>query len=351
MMKGKRILLTLFLISSLVSLGEETEKKWSLKTGISHKERQQGRMTGRAYDKYDAAADDLNEDGDVTSIYTGLGYRFNDKWSFEYKYSYDYINNNERFGKYRADDGSIKNSDKDTGQYIDHQFKLTRKFEKFDLLGKEWDSSVWLAYKRYRESSIQAEGEYLYNGFWADRVYFNANMNTSLTEKTHLDLNFTYQYRPFDYDNSDKPHDHQHRQYYSVTVDHDFTENLYFSFGNTLEVRQYAPSSRNRDSGRWNYHYTLGHNYHLNNGYLINTELTAWAELGIWEKGGRGQMSNNQAEINFMPKLKKTYELSEDLKISGFIGAGYVYGYDTRTGRKTYQGFEGRGGVEASYDF
>lgn len=323
---------------------QQEEKKISFSTGIQHTERQQGRMTGRAYDGYGAAADDLIEDGDVTSIYTKLGYKINDKWAVDYKYSYDYIDNNERFGKYRGKDGSIQDSDKDSGQFIAHTFRVIRTFEPFSLMGREWDSSVWFGYRNYRESSIEGGDGYQYEGFSSDRLLFNSNMNTALTDKTSLDLNFNYQYRTYNNDGSGSDV-YQHRQYYTVTLDHNFTDSLYMTIENTLYVRQNVQSSHNRDYGEWDYSYTLGHNYDLGRGYVLNSELTAWGEVSLWEKGGREVSDDNQAEIVAMPKVKKTYELGNDMDISAFVGAGYVYGYDTRTNRKTYAGFEGRTGV------
>ncbi len=341
----------LFLLGSLAAHAENEEKRWALETGVSHIERQQGRVTGRGHEgRYDATADDLNEDGDVTSIYTKLGYKINDKWSVDYKYSYDYIDNNERFGKYRNDKGGIDSSDKDSGQFIEHTVRLIRNFEPFNLVGKEWDSSVWVGYRNYRESSIEGGGDYQYYGYSSNRIIFYGNMNTNLTAKTNLDLNFNYQYRT--YNNDDDGADvYQHRQYYTVTLGHNFTDNLYMTLENTLYVRQHVQSGHNRDYGEWDYAYTFGHNYDLGNNYTLNSELTAWGEVSLWEKGTKDVANNNQAEILGMPKIKKVHVISEDLKISGFIGAGYVYGYDTRTSRKTYAGFEGRLGAAINYNF
>lgn len=320
-------------------LGAEVEKKWNFDAGINHTERQQGRITSRVYDEGYPGADDLIEDGDVTSVFTSIGYKFNNKWAVDYKYSYDYINNNDQFGR---------GNDKDTGKYIIHTARLIRTFEPFILADKEWSSSVWIGGRNYRESSIQGGGEYQYLGYSSNRFLANANMNADLTEQTHLDLNYQYQFRDNDPDDGETV-PNQHRHYITATIRHAFNEAWYLSIGNTLYLRQEVSESKNY--GEWDYEYTLGHNYPLSGGYTLNTELTAWGELGLWEKGYRQVQDHDQAELVFMPKIKKTYDLAEDMTLSAYAGAGYVYGYDTRTNRKMYSGFEGRFGAVYSYNF
>lgn len=325
------------------SVKDDSEfKHWYIKSGINRIDRQSGRQTGKAYEDGYPGADDLIEDGDVTSIFTNLGYKINEKWAVDYTYSYDYIDNNEQFGK----DG-----DKDTGQYINHTFRLIRSFDPFNLMGKSWDSSVWLGYRNYRESSIDgSDGSgYNYHGFSSDRLLANANMNTDLTEKTHLDLNYNYQFRQYNNDGGGSDPNNQHRHYLTATINHDFNDAWYVNIENTLYLRQEVSDSRNY--GEWDYNYTLGNKYPLANGYVLNTELTAWGELAIWEKGRRERDDHNQAEIVAMPKIKKEFKLEEDMTISGFVGAGYVYGYDTQTNRKMYSGFESRLGAVYSYNF
>ncbi len=339
----KNIILAALLIAgttSYTSLAAEDENKWSFNAGVNHTERQQGRITSRVYDEGYPGADDLIEDGDVSSIFTSIGYKFNDRWAVDYKYAYDYIDNNDQFGR---------GSDKDSGQYINHTARLIRTFEPFMLGGKTWDSSVWIGARNYRESSIQGDGGYNYNGFTSNRFLANANMNTELAEQTHLDLNYQYQFRDYDYDNADTNSTNQHRHYLTATINHAFNEAWYISIGNTLYLRQEVSESRNY--GEWDYEYTLGHNYPLSGGYTFNTELTAWGELGLWEKGYRQVQDHDQAELVFMPKIKKTYDLGNDMSLSAYAGTGYVYGYDTRTNRKMYSGFEGRFGAVYSYDF
>ncbi len=316
-------------------------KHWYMKAGINRIDRQQGRQTGRAYEDGYTGADDLIEDGDVTSIFSTLGYKINDKWAVDYTYAYDYIDNNDQFGK----DG-----DKDSGQYINHTFRLIRSFDPFDLMGKSWDSSVWVGYRNYRESSIEnSDGSgYNYEGFSSNRFLANANMNTDLTDKTHLDLNYNYQFRTYNADSGDD-WNNQHRHYLTATINHNFNDAWYVNIENTLYLRQEVSDSRNY--GEWDYNYTLGNKYPLVNGYVLNTELTAWGELSLWEKGRRERAEHNQAEIVAMPKIKKTFTLKEDMTISGYVGAGYVYGYDTQTNRKQYSGFEGRFGAVYNYKF
>lgn len=343
-MKKKVLLLTAALLTvgatTYAQGSEETEeKKWSFKTGINHTERQQGRITSRVYDDGYPGADDLIEDGDVSSIFTSLGYKINDKWAVDYKYSYDYIDNNDNFGR---------GADKDSGQYINHTARIIRSFEEFTLAGKQWDSSIWIGGRNYRESSIRQDGDYQYSGFTSNRFLANANMNTALSEKTHLDLNYNYQFRDYDYDDGGQS-TNQHRHYLTATVDHDISDAWYVSIENTLYLRQEVSESKNY--GEWDYSYTLGHRYPLGNGYLLNTEFTAWGELGLWEKGYRQVQDHDQAELVFMPKIKKTFNLKDDMAVSAFVGTGYVYGYDTRTNRKMYSGFEARFGGVYSYNF
>lgn len=350
-MNKRKVLIAVFLLGIGANLlgeeaGEAKEKKpWSFKTGINHTERQQGRISSRVYNEGYIGADDFNEDGDVTSVFTSLGYKFNDKWSMDYKYSFDHVNNNEQFGR---------NSDKDSGQYRTHTVRLIRNFEEFNLAGKEWDSSIWVGGSHYVEPSIQGqdadgEQEYKYNGNTQKRILFNANINTSLTDKTHLDLNYKYQFRDYDYDNGAKEDVNQHRHYISVGVDHNFNDSWYINTDNTLYLRQKVGETQNY--GEWDYNYTLGHKYPIGNGYILNTELTAWGEVSLWEKGATQVQDSNQGEIVFMPKIKREFKLSEDSNISGFLGAGYVHGYDTRTTRKMYSGFEGRAGAVYSHNF
>lgn len=346
-MKKKAVLAGSFLlaVSSIMQAEEVSEeKRWNIKTGIDHSERQQGRQTGRVYDDGYIGADDLIEDGDVTSFFTSIGYTFNEKWSIDYKYSYDYIDNNEQFGR---------GADKDSGQYINHTARLIRTFKPFSILGKEWDSSIWIGGRNYRESSIegrdsQGDQTYKYNGFSSNRFLANANINTDISEKTHLDLNYNYQFRDYDFDNG-KQSSNQHRHYLSVIVDHNFTDAWYLSMENTLYLRQEVSDSRNY--GEWDYVYTIGHKYPLTKGYVLNTEFTAWGELGLWEKGHRSVQDSDQGELVFMPKIRKTFEFKDDMNISAFVGAGYVYGYDVRTNRKMYSGFEGRFGAVYNYKF
>lgn len=347
-MKKNIMLFALLLSASAVSAYAEDNntdvKKWSFNTGISHTERQQGRITSRVYDQGYPGADDLIEDGDVSSIFTSLGYQINDKWAVDYKYAYDYIDHNENFGR---------DADKDSGQYITHTARLIRSYDPFTFAGKDWDSSVWIGGRSARESSIEGQDangnqEYKYRGYSSYRFLANANMNTDLSEKTHLDLNYNYQFRDYSYDDGGASAN-QHRHYITATVDHDFNDAWYVSLENTLYLRQEVGNSRNY--GEWDYAYTLGHKYPLANGYFLNTEFTAWGELGLWEKGARQVDDHNQAELVFMPKIKKNFVLADDMNISAFVGAGYVYGYDTRTNRKQYAGFEGRFGAVYSYKF
>ncbi len=345
-MKKRFFILALAAVTiSSAAFAEETAaskdtKNFKLTAGFNYTERQQGRMTSRGIEE--GMPDDLNEDGDVLTLFTNLDYKIDDYWSADYTYKYDYIDNNEVFGN---------NSDKDSGQYISHTFRLKRKFDSFMLADKDWDSSVWFAYRNYRESSLRdSDGNYNYTGFSSDRLMFNANMNTDLSEKTALDLNYQYQYRTYDND-SDISDVYQHRHYLTATIDHNFNENWYFNFENTLYMRQYVQSSHNRDQGEWDYAYTLGHVLPLQNGYVLNTEFTAWGELGLWEKGGRQVTDVNQAELVFMPKIKKTYVINEDMKVNAYVGAGYVFGYNTRNNDKEYSGFEGRLGSSVSYLF
>ncbi|GLI58241.1 hypothetical protein PM10SUCC1_37550 [Propionigenium maris DSM 9537] len=344
MRKKVTLLTVILLITGSATFAEEEgsagdEKRWTLKTGIHHLERQQGRQTGRVYNDGYPGADDLFEDGDVTSFFTSIGYAFNEKWAMDYKYSYDYINNNERYGR---------GSDKDSGQYINHTARLIRTFEQFALGGYRWDSSIWIGGRNYRESSIEKDGEYQYLGFSSNRFLANANMNTDLSHKTHLDLNYYYQFRDYDYDDGIQ-RSNQHRHYISTRIDHSFTDSWSLSLDNTLYLRQEVGESRNY--GEWDYYYTLEHNYTLAAGYNLNTEFTAWGEVSLWEKGSRQVDDHNQAELIFMPKIQRTYRLADDMNISAYIGAGYVYGYDTRTNRKMYSGFEGRLGAVYSYNF
>lgn len=339
MKKNYLLLATLLLAVGATATATEDENKWTLKTGVSHTERQQGRMTDRVYNDGYPGADDLIEDGDVSSIYTSLKYDINEKWAIDYKYSYDYINNNEVYGR---------DADKDSGQYITHTARLIRSFSPFTFMNKEWDSSIWLGARNYRESSLEKDGQEVYSGFSSNRFLANANMNTSLNEKTTLDLNYNYQFRDYDNNNGDQSAN-QHRHYLTATIGHNINENWYVNLENTLYMRQEVSESRNY--GEWDYNYTLGHKYDLTNGYILNTELTAWGEVPLWEKGYRETADHNQGELIFMPKIKKEYSLNNDMKISGFVGAGYVYGYDVQTNRKMYSGFEGRFGAAYSYNF
>ena len=348
-MKRKLFILALAAITlNSVAFAENTEtatrekeaKDFSFTAGFDYLDRQQGRMTSRGYE--DGIPDDLIEDGDVLSLYTSLGYKINDKWSTDYTYKYSYIDDNERFGK---------DSDEDDGHYINHTFRLKRSFDPFEFASKEWDSSIYVGYRNYRESSLRdSDGNYNYNGFSSNRILFNANMNTDLSEKTALSLNYHYQYRTYNMD-KDTSDVYNHRHYLNATINHSFNDSLYLSLSNTLYVRQNVQSSHNKDYGEWDYSYTLGHVLPLENDYVLSTEFTAWGEVSLWEKGSNDVSDDNQAELVFMPKIKKTYKINDDMKLKAYVGAGYVYGYDTRTTRKEYSGFEGRIGSSVNYIF
>lgn len=321
-------------------------KHWYLKAGVSHLERQQGRMEDHGYEY--GVPDDLGEDGDVTEFFTTLGYKFDEKWAVDYKYSYGYVDNIE--GGYDS-----KKLDDESATMQNHTVRLIRTFAPFDFMGKTWDSSAWIGGRRYRESSISNEdSDVVYNGFVSNRFLANANMNTSLTEQTALDLNYMYQYRTYDYleDSTDEASgsNNQHRHFVSATIDHEYNDSFYSSFDNTLYMKQNVSNEYNY--GEWDPTYVLlGHNYSLPNGYAINTEATVWAELPLWLKGHQDKDEHNQAEAILMPKLKKTFTLADDMKLNTFIGAGYVYGFDPQTGDEEYAGFEGRVGANIDYKF
>ncbi len=344
----KHFLKKLFTFTTLTlitqNLYADSNNKWELRVGAEHVERQQGRITSRVHDQGYPGANDFNEDGDVTTIFTNLFYKVNQKWTLDYKYDYQYVRNNDNFGH---------DADKDNGAYIGHMLRVTRSFDKFDFLGKSWNSSIWVAYRFYAEPSIEdsensENSRYKYVGYSSDRLYINANMNTILSEKTAMDLNYFYQYRSYDLDNNISTSD-QIRHYITVTFDHKFNDSWYTLLSNTLYLRQQP--SIDEQYGEWDYNYTLGHKYPLPKGYTLYTELTATSELGLWSKGSKQVSDHSQAEIIFMPKIKKIWEVNDELLLHFYIGGGYVLGYDARTTRKQYGGFEGRIGGVANYKF
>lgn len=324
------------------------EKKWSFKTGVQHVERQQGRMNSRSYDQ--GIPDDLGEDGDVTTIFSTLGYKFNEKWAMDYTYKYDYVRSDEAFSKNSKGD----NADKDDGQMISHTIKLTRTFSPFELAGQKWESKSYVGFRKYWESSIEdndgdSEDGYRYNGFDSDRILAGASMNTQLTERTGLEFAYDYQYRTYDSDDKNNERENQHRHWLAMIVEHDFNDSFYVIIDNTLYLNQQVSETKNY--GEWDPTYTLGHKYPLPKGYVLNTELTYWAEIPIWEAGSRELSDDTQAELVFMPKIKKTFELGEDSNIEAFVGAGYVIGFNSQTNDKQYSGFEGRTGATFNYKF
>lgn len=350
-MKKILLLASVLLAVNAVTYADESneqEKKFKITTGMSHQERQQGRISGKAYNAPYVGADDLEEDGDVTSIYTGLEYNINERWSLSYTYEYLYIKNNDQFGRYK-EDGRLKRSDKDSAQKIAHTLNLTRSFNPFLLLNQQWNSFISWGVQDSRESSIRGNGEYTYEGDSEKHLLFNAGMSTDLTEKTSLNLAYDYDFITYNQDGGeDDPNTHEH--YFTLGLDHEFNDSWYGSFANTLFIEDSVGESDT--AGEWNYELVLGTNIPLENGYNINLELVNWAEINLFRKGAEGvDRYDDQGEISFIPKLEKTFEFEEDLEVYTYIGAGYVYGYEPNHNRKQYSGFEGVVGVEASYLF
>ncbi len=352
-MNKKLLLLTgLLALVSQFSYAEgadeaKKEKKFSISTGVTYKNRQNGMIGQKGYEY--GQPDDFNENGDVTNFFTKLGYKINDKWSLGYKYGYKYVQDNEAngYGRYIDKNGN-KQDGRNDGWEATNAVSLTRSFDDISMFGKDWSPKITGTYEYMDHSGYYTYDDtdnktYGNDGYRRDRIILDANLASQLTDKTKMALDYTYQYRKYDYDNK-STNSYQQRHYLTVDVYHAITDKVYVDVKNTLYVKFYNTNSQNK--GEFDYDYTLGYKTPIKDGIIFNPNINTWGELGLWQNGGASDVDHNQSEVVLYPLMfRKTFKINEDMNVSSFIGAGYTYGWDTQTGDTIYDGFEGKTGV------
>lgn len=366
---------------------KEDFKHWKFNSKLSTTQRESGRITEEGADW--GLPDDNWEDGDTYLWENSLTYAFDKKTSIEFSLRNEYHDNNEiGFKKNPLPQGNYNYEnieEKDHQNSRQYTVTLEHDFGKGEFLGKTFKNSGYFGYKYWETDAFGREGKRIKisnnkeddltfkqkNISWSNkehhRIFLGTKSSTKLNDLVNFSLATEYRYikdrfaNPIKENGPLKAFSYQHRFYLIPTFTFKLGENTSFKFENGLQVRDYIAYTDSKNTrrplnrGYWEPEYTLEHRIDLGNGVRLTLPLTWWAEFRIWESDtlDKDFDKTDEAEINFLPKLSKTFKFNESTKLTTTLSAGYVYGYNSNGSPKTtaYKGWEGTLGMNFTYEF